>query len=174
MNWVHIHLATNHLPVVGLPLLLLILGLGAWRRQAVVVQLALGLLTLLSMAAIAVKFTGDFAVPQLPPSFTSLKDLVNHHEAHGDQATTAVFGLGLLTGIAWIRCRPGRPAPTWLLALILLVGVVTCGLYLRTAGSGGEISHPEIRPKALAASPAASNVAKRLAVVLYRFSSRTC
>jgi hypothetical protein len=146
MSWLHVHLAVNHLPIVGLPLLLLILFLGRLRRQEAVVQMALGLLVLTSIAAVGVKYTGDFAAADLPLRLVTKKAGVALHEHHGDQATTAVFLFGLLTAAAWLRCRPYRPPPVWVLHLILLAGAATTLLYLRTAASGGHLSHPEISP----------------------------
>lgn len=147
MNWVQWHLALNHLPVIGVPLLVGLLVIGWWRRSSDVLRLALWSLTLLAAAAIAIKFTGDFAAEQAAPQLAPVKDLVARHEEAGDQVTTSVFFLGLAAALALFRSRRGRPQRAWTLALVVVFGLLTALLYARTAHSGGQISHPELRPK---------------------------
>jgi len=146
VNWVHVHLAVNHLPVVGIPLVLAILVFGGLRRNEDILRLAVGLLALLALATVGVKYTGDFAVPQLDGRFVSLKGPISQHEQAGEQATTAVFLLGLAAGISWIRTRPDRPTSTPLLVLVFLLGVASTALLIRTAWFGGVINHPELHP----------------------------
>lgn len=146
MDWIQIHLALNHLPVVGVPLLVLWLGLGWWRKSEEVMRLALWLLVVLSVAAIAIKFTGDFAAAQSAARLAPVKPLVAAHEQTGDQVTTAVFVLGLAVAGSLFMARGGRRFRGWALALILALGMITSLLYVRTAHSGGRISHPELRP----------------------------
>ncbi len=145
MDWIQLHLALNHLPVVGLPLLVLLLVIGWWRKSSDVMRLSLWSLTLLAAAAIAIKFTGDFAAEQAAPQLAPVKDLVARHEQTGDQVTTAVFLLGLASALTLFLSRRGRPLRRWTLALVVTLGLLTALLYARTAHSGGQISHPELR-----------------------------
>jgi hypothetical protein len=147
MDWVQWHLALNHLPVIGVPMLVALLGLGWWRKSPEVIRLMLWSLTLLAAAAIAIKFTGDFAAEQTTQRLASLQDQVNRHEATGDQVTTSVFLLGLASALALFLSRRGSPQRPWTLALVLVLGLFTALLYARTAHSGGQISHPELRAK---------------------------
>lgn len=147
MDWIQLHLALNHLPVVGIPLLVLLLAIGWWRKSPDVMRLSLWLLTLLAAAAIAIKFTGDFAAEQSTQQLAPVKELVDRHEQTGDQVTTAVFLLGLASALALFLSRRGSPLRGWILALVLTLGVITALLYARTAHSGGQISHPELRSK---------------------------
>ena len=147
MDWIQLHLALNHLPVVGVPLLVLLLGIGWWRKSTDVMRLSLWLLALLAAAAIAIKFTGDFAAEQAATTLAPMKELVNRHEQAGDQVTTAVFLLGLASVLALILSRRGRALRAWVLALVVTLGLITAILYARTAHTGGRISHPELRPK---------------------------
>lgn len=145
MDWIQIHLALNHLPVIGLPLALLLLSVGWGRRSQEVMRLALWAIALMAVAAIAIKFTGDFAAEQSPEKFAAVKELVARHEQAGDQVTTVVFLLGLAAALALGLARKNRPVRVWVLVLVLGLGVVTSLLYLRSAHSGGQISHPELR-----------------------------
>jgi uncharacterized membrane protein len=145
MDWVQIHLALNHIPVVGLPLLVMVLIVGWWRKSDELIRFALWSVLLLAAAAIAIKFTGDFAAEQFARRIESARTLVTRHEEAGDQVTTAVFFLGLLVATALFLARRGRPFARWILILVVSAGLVTSFLYARSAHTGGQISHPELR-----------------------------
>ena len=146
MDWVQLHLALNHIPVVGIPLLVLLL-LAAWGRKShEATRLLLWSLLALAVAAIAIKFTGDFAADQFADRFTEIEEFVHRHEEAGDQVTAAAFVLALLVGIALWLARRGRPVPSWAHVLVLAAGLVTSLLYVRSAHTGGQISHVELRP----------------------------
>ena len=145
MDWRQIHLALNHLPVIGLPLVLLLLLIGWKRRSEEVMRLALWAVFLLSVTAIAIKFTGDFAAEQHAPQFVAAKEFLNRHEQAGAQVTTGVFLLAIGAVLALRLGRAKRPFKIWAVALVLALGLVTSALYVRCAHSGGQISHPELR-----------------------------
>ena len=145
MDWIQLHLALNHLPVVGIPLLVLLLAIGWWRKSTDVIRLSFWFLTLLAAAAIAIKFTGDFAAEEAASRLAPVKHLVDRHEQTGDQVTSAVFFLGLASALALFLSRRGRPLRSWSLAIVVTLGLLTGLLYARTAHSGGQISHPELR-----------------------------
>jgi len=150
MDWVQIHLALNHVPVVGIPLLIIMLIAGWWRNSNELMHLALWSLLWLAAAAIAIKFTGDFAAEQAAARLAPAQDFVTRHEQAGDQVTTAVFVLGLLIAATLWLGRRGRPVPGWTLTLVVAMGLVTCLLCARSAHTGGQITHPELRWLSLA------------------------
>jgi uncharacterized membrane protein len=147
MDWTHLHLALNHIPVLGTPFLL---GLMLWswaRRQAMTLRFCLWLFVGLAVASIAIKFTGDFAAEKVGalPGFD--KSLIEQHEESADQATTGVFFMGIVAGVALFLSRRGRSTPAWALGLLAVLAVATFALMARTANLGGHIRHPEIRPE---------------------------
>ena len=149
MDWTHLHLALNHVPVLGTPFLL---GFFLWswlRGQSVTLRFCLWLFVLLAAASIAIKFTGDFAAEKVvaQPGFD--KALINQHEESADQATTGVFFMGIAAAVALFLSRGGRTTPKWSLGLLALLALVTFALMARTANFGGHIRHPEIRPEAV-------------------------
>ena len=148
MDWTHLHLALNHVPVLGTPFLLGLL-LWSWvRGQAMTLRFCLWLFVVLAAASVAIKFTGDFAAEKIgtQPGFD--KVLIEQHEHAADQATTGVFLMGIAAAIALFVSRRGRPTPKWSLSLLAALALVTFGLMARTANFGGHIRHPEIRPGA--------------------------
>jgi hypothetical protein len=150
MDWTHLHLALNHVPVLGTPFLLGFL-LWSWvRRQALTLRFCLWLFVALAVASIAIKFTGDFAAEKtvVLPDFDNA--LIDRHEESADQATAGVFFMGIAAAVALLFSRKGRPPPAWSLGLLSGLALVTFGLMARTANLGGHIRHPEIR---LGASP---------------------
>ena len=94
MDWHHLHLALNHLPVIGTPCLLALL-LWAWRRrQNETLRLALWLFVLLAAVSIGIKFTGDFANAAVGKNPGFDHAIIDRHEQAADQATTSVFTMG--------------------------------------------------------------------------------
>ena len=145
MDWIKLHLALNHVPVIGIPLLALMLSIGWWRKSDDVTRLALWSLALLAVVAIAIKFTGDFAAEQSPGRFTSSKEYVSLHERAGDQATTGVFLLGVSAALSLFLSRRKQSNRHWTLLLVLTLGLLTTVLFIRSAHTGGRITHPELR-----------------------------
>ena len=150
MNWAHLHLALNHLPVVGVLFVFLLLVLGVCRGSEELKRLALQLSAALFAIAMLVRFTGERAAESLSSdSSTERQQLVQAHEDSADQAVTGMFLLAVFSvvGLFWSRKTRILPAWTMLGAIILCLAVVL--LMARSANLGGRIAHPEIRPPSL-------------------------
>ncbi len=151
MNWAHLHLALNHLPVVGVLFVFLLLVLGVCRGSEELKRLALQLSAALFAIAMLVRFTGERAAENLPSdSSAEWQQLVQAHEDSADQAVTGMFLLAVFSvaGLFWSRKTRILPAWTMLGAIILCFAVVL--LMARSANLGGRIAHPEIRTPSLA------------------------
>jgi hypothetical protein len=146
MDWVHLHLALNHVPVLGSLFVCALLAWGCWRGTRDLIQLSLWLLVGLTAVAIPIKFTGDFAAETVGSQPGFEKDRIVRHEESADQATAAVFALGLAAALALFLSRRGRVVPKWVLAVVGVAGLTTFVLMARTANFGGHIRHPELRP----------------------------
>ena len=59
MNPVDIHLALNHVPVIGVPIALVLLGWGLWRRSPDLTRAGLALLVATALVAVPVYLTGE-------------------------------------------------------------------------------------------------------------------
>ena len=145
MTWTQLHLALNHIPVIGAPFLLCLLGWGLWRRNAEILRLALGWLILFAILSVAIKFTGDFAAEDAGSRLAPLKPHVDRHEQAADQATTGLFLLGVASTVGLVAGRRKPLPPAWACVLVLGIGILTSVLLARTAHLGGEIGHPELR-----------------------------
>lgn len=145
MDWVKVHLALNHVSVIGLPFLLLLLTWGVVWRSDPIKRLGVGWIALFAVVSIALKFTGDFAAEQAGQKLEPIRAYVNAHEKSADQAATAVFVAGLAAAVGVYASRRGRAMPKLSLALIMITTLLSCILLARTAHVGGQISHPELR-----------------------------
>ena len=65
MNWVHIHLAVNHVPVLGTMFLLILLIVGLVRKSDDLKRIALWGFVLLALLAVPIKYTGDLAFERM-------------------------------------------------------------------------------------------------------------
>jgi uncharacterized membrane protein len=148
MDWTHLHLALNHVPVLGTPFLI---GLLMWswsRRQAMTLRLCLWLFVGLAAASIAIKFTGDFAAEKVGALSGFDSVLIQRHEEAADRATIGVFFMGVVAAATLFLGRGGRSVSQWSIGLLALLALATFALMVRTANFGGHIRHPEIRPEA--------------------------
>ena len=145
MSWAHVHLALNHVPVVGLLIVLLLLAVARLRRSTELTRASYGLLVLLGVTAVVVYLTGEPAEELIEnlPGFSEA--LVEEHEEVALIATIGTGVLGLIALVGLIRFRPPRIEPAWYGRGVLLLALVVGGLMVLTANSGGQIRHSEIR-----------------------------
>lgn len=153
MNWTHLHLALNHVPVLGVPFVTLLLAWGWGFRKPEVIRVAVLWTLGIAGASIAIKFTGDWASSVEPSRFLPVQEILERHEKSADQATTGVFLWGLAAAVATWLGRGARPVPAAALGALLALGFATCLLLARTANLGGQLSHPQIRDGAAVVAP---------------------
>jgi hypothetical protein len=150
MNWAHVHLALNHLPVFGTMFGLLLLAFAFLRRSDELKRFSLGVFVIVALLTIPVYLTGEPAEELIETSAGVSEALIEQHENAAQlslvfmEMTGAVALLGLflaLRSLKWARQS---------ITATLLLAAVTVGLMARTANLGGEIRHPEIRATTLA------------------------
>jgi len=152
MNAPHWHLAINHIPVVGVFLVVILLGYALARGRGELYGVSLGALVLLALATIAVFFTGRRADDALM-DFADVDDkLVHIHEAAANFAFTGIGILGMVALVALVLGRKLPHVSRGAATVILLLAAVEMVLLAWTANLGGQIRHPEIR--ATSAAPA--------------------
>jgi hypothetical protein len=144
MDPVHIHLALNHVPVIGLAFGFLLLAAAILRRNAESQRFALGAFILVALVALVVYFTGEpteEAVENLPGMSHSVID--DHKQA----ATISLIGAeiigaaALLGMVAFARTHP----PRWFLVGMLVLALAGQALMVWAGNTGGQIRHSEIR-----------------------------
>lgn len=143
MNWVYLHLMTNHVPVIltGLGVLAVIAGFITKRR--VVWLYALATLTLSGLSVYPVFFFGTQAGDIVEQHDKTLEKKVDAHEEASDWVLWAVLATGALAAYGWYRLtRPGvLVLPAWIRVAVLILALFAIGTVVRTALLGGEIRH---------------------------------
>ena len=145
MNAAHLHLLLNHIPVIGIPIIGVLLVLAVAVKQQALVRIALGFTVVLALFTVPVYLSGEPAeeiVEDLPGVPHAV--LEEHEEiAKVTFVATEVLGALALLGLAlaWKRGRVPKPLAYGSLVLVLIAS----GLLARTAYLGGQIRHTEIR-----------------------------
>ena len=146
MDWVHLHLALNHLPVVGVLFIFGLLLLGVSRGSEELKRLSLQLAVGLFIVSMLVKTTGEQSASRLFPEPTeATKVMIVAHENSADQAVTGAFLFAVLAAAGLYRSRKNKVLPNWSVVGCLVLGLLTIVLLGRSANLGGKIAHPEIR-----------------------------
>ena len=152
MNWAHVHLVSNHIPVLGTAFGLALLVYAAARRDEGVKSVALGVFAIVALLALPVFFTGEPAEGVVENAPGVSEPLI---EAHESAALIALIAVELLGAVAlgglvatWRRRRPLSPAFT---RATVVFSLIAAGLMARTANLGGKITHAEIRAGAVPA-----------------------
>lgn len=152
MNFSHLHLIMNHIPVVGLPIALLFLAYGLYQRNLPMQRFSLFVLLGLAAMVIPVYLTGEPAekliehLPGVAESFI---------ETHEDAAMVSLI-LTLLTGLASLIAllikkddKKNRFA-SFVVAGLAFIAVLSL---MYTANMGGKVRHTELRADSEAAAP---------------------
>ena len=148
MNWAHLHLLSNHVPVLGTLFALGLLAWGVLRRNDAVKRAALGTFVVVALLALPAYFTGEPAEGVVEHAAGVAETSI---EAHESAAVASLIGaelVGLAALVALYRARGGRASSPSLTRLVLVMATVTTGLMAWTANLGGAIRHPEIRSAA--------------------------
>jgi uncharacterized membrane protein len=145
MSWAHIHLALNHVPVIGLLIVLLLLGVAGLRRSSELTRVSYGLLVLLAAVTVIVYLTGEPAEEMVENLPGISEPLVERHEEVALIATIGMVVLGLVALVGLIRFRGPRIVPAWYGRGVLLLALLVGGVMTWTANLGGQIRHSEIR-----------------------------
>lgn len=145
MNWPHLHLAVNLVPLVVAVIGFVLLLVGVLRRSESLVGTGLALYVVVGVAAAIAYLTGLQAEEVMERLPGISEELIEAHEEAALLALICALALGLfgLFGTRWVGRSPrGR---TWIERAGLLLGVVTALVLGWTANQGGKIRHPEIR-----------------------------
>ena len=152
MNFAHLHLLLNHLPVIGVAFALLVLAWGIYRKNEEVIRTSLLLFVLVALITIPTFLTGDPARDFLQGMGVPRAAARRHDDAAGVTLTImeVLGGLALL-GLIFFRNRERMPA--WFVKVTLALSLVAAASALWTANLGGQIRHPEASFGAPSAPP---------------------
>jgi hypothetical protein len=142
----HLHVLINHLPIIGIPLVALLLAWGLLRHQDAVIRAAMYGAVLMAVGTFAADQTGDGAKDNIEHESWAKKEVIHEHEESADYANIA----GLLTGVAalvvLVMARGGKPVSRGGAFAILALLLFSAAIMARTGYLGGEIRHSEFQP----------------------------
>lgn len=145
MNYAHIHLFLNHIPILAVPLAALFLGHGLWLKNPASQRFSLGVLFLAALVVLPVYFTGEPAeevVERLPGVQESFI------ESHEDMALISLvlsLAAGLSAAVALVSSWRKDKTAHLLAMSALSIALAASASLLYTANLGGKIRHTELR-----------------------------
>jgi uncharacterized membrane protein len=145
MNWAHIHLSLNHLPVVGTIFGVLLLLLAMVRKSEELKRVSLGVFVFTALLALPVYFTGEPAEKVVEHLPGVAEPLIERHENAALFVLLMAGGSGAVALAGLILFRRVEKLPGWIVAATLVLSLATGGLMGWTANLGGQIRHTEIR-----------------------------
>jgi len=154
MNPIHLHLLTNHLPILGGLLGVAVLLFGMLRKSDGIKQAAFFIFVVCTIGTGFTYLTGDYSEDLVERIQGINKGAIDKHE---DAALSALIGM-ILLGIASL---PGltsafrrAPVTRGYTYFILALALVAAGLSAYTSNIGAKIRHPEITNAPAFQSPA--------------------
>jgi hypothetical protein len=145
VNYPHLHLIINHVPILGSVFALLLVLWGTARGSREVRRLALWVALLAGLSVYPAYFTGEEAHEQVEdyPGFDH--DATHEHEEAAEFSLIVLLASAGAAGVALFLGRGDRTEPGWARGAVLLGLVASTATVARTAWIGGEIRHEEIR-----------------------------
>ncbi len=153
MTAAHVHLILTHVPIVGVAFAAALFVV-AWSMHSGPFQrVALWFLVLFALITIPLYLTGEPAeetVERLPGVAESV---IDPHEEAGERAFIAAEGLGALALLGALVFRNRLRIPASFAAAVVVLSLVTSGLFVYAGYLGGQIRRPELLPGGAAAGP---------------------
>jgi hypothetical protein len=149
----HYHLITNHLPVVTSLIAFLVLAVGLLLKNKTVNVLGLSLTLLGGIFTIPAFLTGEGAEEHLESLGNVSHKLIHEHEEMAELLIWLVSINALLAGCTLYFIWRSRVIPNYIYLLHLILSLVVCIFFFRTAHSGGHIRHPEMEATAPTTMP---------------------
>ena len=145
MNWAHVHLFLNHIPVLGTVFGALLLVFGLVRKSEEIKRVSLGVFVIIAVLTAPVYFTGEPAEEIVEHLQGVSEPIIEEHEELALVSFIAVGILGVIALITLWRYRHADGIPKGFVTGVLILSIVVWGLMTWTANLGGKIRHSEIR-----------------------------
>jgi uncharacterized membrane protein len=145
MNEAHVHLITNHLPIIIPFIALVVLLIGLFSKSDAVKRTAFFLFILGAIATYPAFESGEEAEEIVEHLAEVSHDLIHEHEEKAELFMVLFYLLGALSLVGlWANWKKKKFADILTYCTILL-SVVVLYVAKETGTTGGEIRHPEIR-----------------------------
>lgn len=141
----HIHLVLTHVPIVGILLSVLILLYGFFAKNQTISKLAFALITLMALITIPVFFSGNQAEEYVEHIPGLSGQLIEKHESIAEFAVWFIGILGVLSFLGLFMSKKNRLLYRIIHILIIMLSIITFGVFAKVGETGGQIRHSEIR-----------------------------
>lgn len=155
MEPVHLHLLTNHVPVIGAFFGALVIIIGMIRKSPPTLAAAYWIFIISALLGLVAYFTGEGAEEAVEHLPGVSENLIGTHEDVGKFTLGALVLLGALSIFGLIRSRNHYDKIKGLAMISLIVALIGFGIGAYTAYTGGLVRHTEIRPGNQATVPPA-------------------
>lgn len=145
MEPVHLHLLTNHVPVIGAFFGALVLLIGMARKSPPTLAAAYWIFLFSAALGLVAYFTGEGAEEAVENLPGVTHNLVETHEDIGKFTLVALIILGAISVFGLIRSRNHYDKIKTIAMVALVVALAGFGIGAYTAYTGGLIRHTEIR-----------------------------
>src|SRR6185295_6221108 len=146
MSFAHLHLLSNHLPIIGSFIGLLVLIFALWKKSEETKIAAFGIFILCAIGAGIAYLTGEEIEHLLNKNIVVSKDLIHAHEDFSLFALISLIILGIVS-IYGIYTIIKKTANSKLIEKIILgIALVSWVLISKTGYLGGQIRHTELDP----------------------------
>lgn len=153
MSPVHAHLLLNHVPVIGIFIVVFILAVALARQNDGIAKLGLVMLVGIALVTVAVFLTGEPAEEAVEDLAGVSESLIHSHEEAAKAAFIAT-GIAGAAALALLFGYRRRALSRWVLGASLALTLAVGGMMAWTANLGGQIRHTEIRNGGAIAAPA--------------------
>ena len=154
MEIAYLHVVINHLPIMGVPIVLGVLLLGLWTRDESIKRAALLGFVVLGVLTVPVFLTGKGGEDFVEHVAGVSDDAIDAHEDAATMAFIAVEVLAALSLVLFLRYGgypmlwrragpPGKTVPASAVAAVFIVAAATSAVLGYAGRLGGKISHTE-------------------------------
>jgi uncharacterized membrane protein len=145
MNWAHVHLMINHVPVIGLPGAAALLIYSLLKKSDEIERVSFGLFVLIAVMTLAVFFTGQAAANVVKDLPGVTETYIGRHEEMADLSLVLIEVLGALCLAGLFLARRSGSIPKLVVVPVLVLSLATAAVVGLTANLGGQIRHQETR-----------------------------
>ncbi len=145
MNPAYLHLALNHVVVIGIPFGMLLLAIGILKKSQDLKLASLWIFVIVGLVAIPVYLTGKGAEEVVEHLPDVSETQIEPHEEMGLYSLIGAIILGIASMGALVTNALRARLSANLIAISLLLSIGVSALLFYTAYLGGEINHPELR-----------------------------
>jgi len=145
MNAAHLHLLTNHIPIVGIIIGLLILAAGFIFKNTVVKRTALAVFIFAALLAVPAFLTGEGAEELIEDMAGISHQLIEEHE---DKAAVFIWLIeitGILAAATLILSFSLKKSMNLLYVIVFCLAAASAVYAFEAGNSGGLIRHSELR-----------------------------